>query len=215
VGPISAPPIRITDATRRGPRLVRRRGRWRRTRKYPGRVTTNESWRKYLEAGAAVGQATAARAEDIARRLFDPDGDERESAWRDLEQLTRFGRLMGEQLAEMARAELKRQVKTLGEGSFDQVLEWIGDLLGTPATPTGTKSPEEPVVEAKVVMVTQPKDQVATKPKAKPKKKASAERGEKHKKKQQKKKEKDGKRRHASEGERVLTLAPPPGPAET
>jgi restriction endonuclease Mrr len=173
-------------------------------------MTSEESWRKYLEAGAAVGQATAARAEDIAKRLFDPDEEERQSAWRDLEQLRRFGRLMGEQLAEMARTELGRKLKSLGEGPVDQFFERIADLLDGSSSPTvPTQDRGDSVLEAKVVVVTTPEAAGVEQPKAKKhKKKATAEKTKlKHK-----KKEKDGKR-HARGPERVMTLAPPPDPS--
>jgi hypothetical protein len=170
-----------------------------------GLVTTNESWRKYLEAGAAVGQATAARAEDIAKRLFDPDEEERESAWRDLEQLTRFGRLMGEQLAEMARAEITRQVKSFGGGSFEQIFERIAELLGAPDAPPAPEPPErEAVLEARVVVVADEPVAAPKKPKSKKgaKGKTSASgNGKKHK-----KKEKDASGAH--DGVLTLTLDP-------
>jgi hypothetical protein len=175
-------------------------------------MTSNESWRKYLEAGAALGQATAARAEDIVKGLFDEDEDERESAWRDLEQLTRFGRLMGEQLAELARAELARQLKSLGGGSFDQLFQRISDLLGgNPPAPREDRA--DAVLEAIVIGTGQPLEDETKKPKAKKQtKQAGAEKGKKHKKKQ-KKKETDGPKQHAHQGGRVLTLEPTPHPS--
>ncbi len=192
---------------RRPERLTGNRVWSERARKYPGLVTSNESWQKYLEAGAAVGQATAARAEDIAKRLFDPDEDERESAWRDLEQLTRFGRLMGEQLAEMARAEVTRQLKSIGNGSFDLLFERIADLLGaTPSPAKRAEDADEAVLEAKVVVVSAPE---AVKPEAKKhKNKASGAKtkkkpksGKDTNKNSNKNKEKVGPKQHATERE--------------
>jgi hypothetical protein len=172
-------------------------------------MTSNESWRKYLDAGAALGQATAARAEDIVKGLFDPDEDERESAWRDLEQLTRLGRVMGEQLAEMARAELARQLKSLGGGSFEQLFERISDLLGANRPATGADRADA-VLEANVVSATAPPTGETKRPKArKEPTKAGAGKG---KKKKQKKKEKDRPKQHAHQGGRVLTLESPPHP---
>jgi hypothetical protein len=175
-------------------------------------MTSNESWRKYLEAGAALGQATAARAEDIVKGLFDEDEDERASAWRDLEQLTRFGRLMGEQLAEMARAELARQLKSLGGGSFDQLFERISDLLvGNP--PAAGEDRADAALEAIVIGAGPPPGAETKKPKAKKQaNKAGAEKGKKHKKKQ-KKKETDGPKQHAHQAGRVLTLEPTSHPS--
>jgi hypothetical protein len=102
-------------------------------------VTTNDSWRRYLEAGAAVGQLTVSRAEEIAKGLLAPGEEQRKTAWREFEDLTRFGRQMGEQLVEAARAELTKQLKTSGVGSFDQVWTRITDLIGSvPDGPANT-----------------------------------------------------------------------------
>jgi hypothetical protein len=109
-------------------------------------VTTNDSWRRYLEAGAAVGQVTLARAEGIARGLFAPDDEERETAWRDLDELTRFGRLMGDQLIDMARAEMSRQLETLGAGSLEHFLDRIADLVRSQPVDAPSRS-AEPVTE--------------------------------------------------------------------
>ena len=105
-------------------------------------MTTNDSWRRYLEAGAAVGQVTLARAEGIARGLFAPDDEERETAWRDLDELTRFGRLMGDQLIDMARAEMSRQLETLGAGSLVQFLDRIADLVRSQPVDAPSRSAE-------------------------------------------------------------------------
>jgi len=109
-------------------------------------VTTNDNWRRYLEAGTAVGQVTVARAEEIARGLLTARDDERESAWRQLDELTRFGRFMGEQLVDMARAEMLKQIETLGVGSLDQFLERIGDLVGSQSVDASSHPAESPRV---------------------------------------------------------------------
>ncbi len=207
-------------------------------RNYPGPVTSNESWRKYLEAGAAVGQATAARAEDIARRLFEGDDAAREDAWRDLEQLTRFGRLMGEQLAEMARIELGRQLRTVGGHSLDQFFDRITDLLGTraPASQPSAGEQRESVLEASVVVVAEeppvaPAEGTRSKQKkqksknkkhkakshadAKKHKRADAQRGHKNDKAAAKaNKTERGAPRTNAEATRVHVLVPPAGSAE-
>jgi hypothetical protein len=105
-------------------------------------VTTNENWRRYLEAGAAVGQVTLARAEGIAKGLFGPDDEERETAWHDLDELTRFGRQMGDQLIDMARAEMSRHLEALGVGSLDQFLDRITDLVRAQPVDSPSQSAE-------------------------------------------------------------------------
>jgi hypothetical protein len=120
---------------------------------YGGEVTTNDSWRRYLEAGTAVGQATVARAEELAKSLFADDDDEREHAWRDLDDLARFGRIVGEQLAGLARAEINRQLRTVAIGSFERFFERVTDLLGT-ERPAESAEPAPAVVEASVTVTT-------------------------------------------------------------
>lgn len=107
-------------------------------------MTTNDNWRRYLEAGTAVGQVTLARAEEIARGLLGPGEDERESAWHELDELTRFGRHMGEQLVDMARAEMFKQLETLGVGSIDHFFERIADLVGSQPVDAPSHPAESP-----------------------------------------------------------------------
>ncbi|MGH9047559.1 MAG: hypothetical protein ACRDVW_09655 [Acidimicrobiales bacterium] len=199
-------------------------------------MTTNDSWRRYLETGAAVGQATMARAEEIAKGLFDPDENERESAWRDLEELTRFGRMMGEQLAETAKAEVARQLNHAGGAPLERLFERISHLLGVPSpAPTDTVSDApsgKPVIGATVTVTTIPavkapdRDEPTRSKKAKKKAKhhKTGPKSERKGKKKDKSHKKDAK--HKSHGEkekasskhpaaepRVLTLARPLDPA--
>jgi hypothetical protein len=92
-------------------------------------VTSNDSWRRYLEAGTAMGQVTLARAEEIAKGLLAPGDDEREAAWDDFKDLTQFGRLMGEQLVELVRAELSKQLESLGVGPLEELFDRLADLV--------------------------------------------------------------------------------------
>jgi hypothetical protein len=95
-------------------------------------VTTNDSWRRYLETGAAAGQATVARAQKLGRGLLAPSEAERKSAWRDLEDLTRQGRELGEQLVSVARVELTKQLETLPVESLEGFLHRVADLVRSP-----------------------------------------------------------------------------------
>jgi hypothetical protein len=94
---------------------------------YGGAVTSNERWRRYLDAGAAAGQKTLARAEDIAKGLLATDNEERERAWRDLDDLGRTGRQIGGQLIDLARREVAKHAKT--PGSFDDLVDRIAEVL--------------------------------------------------------------------------------------
>jgi hypothetical protein len=90
-------------------------------------VSTNESWRRFLDAGTAVGAATLSRATEIAKGLMDAEPATRERARRDLDDLGRTGRQLGEQLAELAKSRLSG---SLGHtGSIEETLGWISDLV--------------------------------------------------------------------------------------
>ena len=105
-------------------------------------MTTNESWRRYLEAGAAAGQETLARAEQIARGLMAPTEAQRRSARRDLAYLTRLGRRVGEQLADTARVGLSRQLDTVSVGPIDEFLHRVADVVRSPTVDSAP--PAEP-----------------------------------------------------------------------
>lgn len=90
-------------------------------------MSTNESWRRFLDAGTAVGAATLSRATEIAKGLMDTEPAARERARRDLDDLGRTGRQLAEQLAELAKARLSGP---LGHtGSIEETLDWIADLV--------------------------------------------------------------------------------------
>ncbi len=92
-------------------------------------MTSNDSWRRYLEAGTALGQVTLGRAEEIAKGLLAPADEEREAARNDLDELTRFGRQMGEQFVDMARAEVSKQLEALGVDSLEELFDRLADLV--------------------------------------------------------------------------------------
>jgi len=188
-------------------------------------VTSNEAWRKYLEAGTALGQQTVARAEEIARGLFAPEEGERREAWQEVDQLARFGMQVGEQLVDVARAELTRQLKNHAVGSFDDLLERVKDLIGsyptaeadpTVATPLtvsadGDEKKNEHEDKAKADKAKVPG---ASSPLTSPKnvKKGDGDKNpnKKHKKKTKKEKELTGESR-GGVPDRVLSLAKPMG----
>ena len=168
-------------------------------------MTTNESWRRYLEAGAAVGQLTLARAEEIARGLLAPGEEERSTAWAEFEELTRFGRLMGEQLVETARSEVTKQLEMFGVGSLDQLWERISDLVGSAGVDESYQSTPNRAAEAKK----HKKDKKDGRGKKGPK----GKRSKKHKE-ENEEKDTDGSGPHWASGpKRVLSLAKPPDSA--
>lgn len=70
--------------------------------------------RRYLEAGAELGQMTRARAESIIRELVRAGDVQREQAQERIDELVEWGRRNREQLAHMIRREINSQLSSMG-----------------------------------------------------------------------------------------------------
>lgn len=97
-------------------------------------MSSKEAWRRYLEMGATVGELTLARAEQIARDMTAEDQQSRERAWREVEQLTRFGLRIGEQLLEVAKERLSDELRTRSADTLERLADRVGDLWATGAS---------------------------------------------------------------------------------
>jgi hypothetical protein len=181
-------------------------------------MATDESWRRFLDAGTLIGQVSMARAEEISRGLFSDDEATRSEAWRDLEEMGRVGRKMGEQFVALARAELAKQLD--GVGGFDQLVDRLAGLFGTP----GRSEAEQPTPGDRTAFVDlldapDPEADATTGPKkkdgSKGKKAKGRVKGEKSKDEKSKGGKKQKKREKASppvggdEGATLLTLTRP------
>ena len=177
-------------------------------------MPTDESWRRFLDAGALIGQVSMARAEEISRGLLSEDEAIRRESWRDLEEMGRVGRKMGEQFVTLARAELAKQLE--GVGSFDQRGDRLGDLLkrGSPSD-AGRPAPGDDTAFSDLLDAPAPGPARAKKQKQKKKEKdGAAGKNAKAKKngkggKKQKKKEKASAPAGGAEGAKLLTLTRP------
>lgn len=94
-------------------------------------MSSKEAWRRYLEMGATVGELTLARAEQIARDMTAEDQQSRERAWREVEQLTRFGLRIGEQLLEVVKERLSDELRTRSADTLERLADRVGDLWAT------------------------------------------------------------------------------------
>ncbi len=102
-------------------------------------MTNSESWRRLLDAGAAVGEITLTKANEIAKGLMAEEPTARDQAWRDLDDLGRFGFKMGEQLADLARSQVRGRLRDLD--ALDQLIDLVGGLFSSSSR--GEESPEE------------------------------------------------------------------------
>lgn len=94
--------------------------------------------------GATVGELTVARAEEIARGLTAEDHEVRERAWREVDQLTRFGLRMGEQFLDLAKDRVSAEVRTRSADVLDRLLERLGDVLSAEPEEGGSSWGHEP-----------------------------------------------------------------------
>ncbi len=102
-------------------------------------MSSSESWRRLLDAGAAVGEVTLTKANEIAKGLMADEAAARDQAWRDLDDLGRFGFKMGEQLADLARSQVRGRLRDLD--ALDQLIDLVGGLFSS--SPHGEDSREE------------------------------------------------------------------------
>jgi polyhydroxyalkanoate synthesis regulator phasin len=92
-------------------------------------MPSNDAFRKYVEAGAALGQVTRARAEELMRELLSAGGSSRGQAQEFIDDLLERSRRMGDSLLEVVRAEVARQLSALGVTSVDDLAQQVGEVL--------------------------------------------------------------------------------------
>ncbi|MHB1584328.1 MAG: hypothetical protein ACYC0E_11320, partial [Acidimicrobiales bacterium] len=77
-------------------------------------MAKSDGWKRYVEAGALLGQVTRARAEEIVRELVGAGEVQREQAQRWVDDLVERSRRASEDLVSLVRAEVSAQLTTLG-----------------------------------------------------------------------------------------------------
>jgi polyhydroxyalkanoate synthesis regulator phasin len=77
-------------------------------------MPANEGFRKYVEAGAVLGQITRARAEEIVRELVGAGEVQRGQAQQWVDDLMERSRRASEELLHLVRSEVSNQLEALG-----------------------------------------------------------------------------------------------------
>jgi polyhydroxyalkanoate synthesis regulator phasin len=77
-------------------------------------VANNEGYRRYIEAAAALGQITRARAEEIVRQMASGGEMQREQAQQWVDDLIDRSRRATEDVFDFVRSEITKQLDTLG-----------------------------------------------------------------------------------------------------
>ena len=107
-------------------------------------VANNEGYRRYIEAAAALGQITRARAEEIVRQMASGGEMQREQAQQWVDDLIDRSRRATEDVFDFVRSEITKQLDTLGLDP-EQLAHQAAEILRRSAeagrrTPRGTGS---------------------------------------------------------------------------
>lgn len=91
-------------------------------------MTKSDGWKRYVEAGALLGQVTRARAEEIVRELVSTGDVQREQAQRWVDELVERSRRTSEDLMSLIRGEVAAQLTALGLDP-DELARQAAELL--------------------------------------------------------------------------------------
>jgi hypothetical protein len=107
-------------------------------------VARDDPFRRYLDAGALLGEITRARAEEFVRDLTNGEGRASDRAQHWVDELVTRSVQAGEQLIELIRSEVETSLEVLGFSSLDDMAHQVADVLSgrgwdTGRTPTGSE----------------------------------------------------------------------------
>jgi polyhydroxyalkanoate synthesis regulator phasin len=91
-------------------------------------MAKSDGWKRYVEAGALLGQVTRARAEEIVRELVSTGDVQREQAQRWVDELVERSRRTSEDLVNLIRSEVAAQLTALGLDP-DELAHQAAELL--------------------------------------------------------------------------------------
>jgi polyhydroxyalkanoate synthesis regulator phasin len=92
-------------------------------------MTSNERIKKYLDAGAVLGQVTRARAEEIVRELAGAGDIQREQTQEWVDNLVERSRKTSEQILDLVRHEVATQLKKIDTPALEALAHQVSDLL--------------------------------------------------------------------------------------
>src|ERR1700677_4415105 len=92
-------------------------------------MATNERIKKYLEAGARLGQAARPRAEEIVRELARGEDIQREQTQEWVDNLVERSRKTSEQILDLIRHEVSAQLSKIDATALETLAGQVSDLL--------------------------------------------------------------------------------------
>ncbi len=102
-------------------------------------VANNEGYRRYIEAAAALGQITRARAEEIVRQMASGGEMQREQAQQWVDDLIDRSRRATEDVFDFVRSEVTKQLDALGLDP-EQLAHQAAEILRRSAKAAATKT---------------------------------------------------------------------------
>jgi polyhydroxyalkanoate synthesis regulator phasin len=91
---------------------------------------TNDAFRRYLDAGAALTQLTKARAEELVQELVKNGAIQGKEAQAKVDELIERSRKSSEAVLSLVREEVSSQLSSFGIGSLEDLARQVAALLG-------------------------------------------------------------------------------------
>jgi polyhydroxyalkanoate synthesis regulator phasin len=105
----------------------------------------DDGWQRYVDAASALAQLARARVEEIARELRASGATEGEQARQRADDLLERSRSVVDEVVDVVRTEVTRQLETLGLGSPEELFRRLSETFGRSGS-ADRSPPPRPVV---------------------------------------------------------------------
>jgi hypothetical protein len=105
----------------------------------------DDGWQRYVDAASALAQLARARVEEIARDLRASGATEGEQARQRADDLLERSRSVVDEVVDVVRTEVTRQLETLGLGSPEELFRRLSETFGRSGS-ADRSPPPRPVV---------------------------------------------------------------------
>ncbi len=124
----------------------------------------DDGWQRYVDAASALAQLARARVEEIARDLRASGATEGEQARQRADDLLERSRSVVDEVVDVVRTEVTRQLETLGLGSPEELFRRLSETFGRSesADRSPPPSPVVPIEAAATVAAPGTKKSVST-----------------------------------------------------
>jgi hypothetical protein len=105
----------------------------------------DDGWQRYVDAASALAQLARGRVEEIARDLRSSAGNEGDHARAWTDDLLERSRSVVDEVVDVVRAEVTRQLENLGLGSPEDLFRRLTETFGKSASADRSPPPREVV----------------------------------------------------------------------